>query len=542
MENEENKKNEENANVGATGQNKTTGETRRPAKRRSAIVVAAVLLVVAAGVWAVGRTPSLPKNCETVDRFPAIYPDYEGTTIPPNVAPLNFYVEEDGERYITNVYSKNGAKIVVSGRSARFPLKKWRKLLEANIGETLAFDVYVRKDGKWSRFRSVENEISADRIDPWLAYRLIEPGYEYGHRISLQQRNLETFEESDFFNNRALATSPCVNCHSFQNRETNRFLFHYRRADAPDKGGTILVENGVATKVSAKLEDAGISCSYPAWRPTGDLVAFSTNQTRQIFHLTSTQKIEVFDLLSDLALFDAKNNELRRLTATNDIFETFPSWAPDGSALYYCAAKVETKTAESDTKGRENELPKRIDEICYDIMRMSFDEKTRTFGEPETVVAASARGRSALHPRVSPDGTTLVWTEAASGTFPIWRPEADLFAKNLATGEERALTNANGENADSYHSWDSSGRWMVFSSRREDGLYTRLYFAHFDENGRETKPFALPQRDPLRNRRHFKSYNVPELITERIKISPRTLIDAAASETAKTKNAPLKND
>ncbi len=537
MENEKNRESGENVETTALKQNRDGGEEgRQPAKRRNALVVAAILGVVAIGFWTANRAPSLPKAFETVDKLPVIYPDYVGTTIPPNVAPLNFYVEEEGDRYLTNVYSKNGAKIVVSGRSARFPLKKWRKLLEANVGETLIFDVYVQKDGKWTRYQSAENKISPDRIDPWLAYRLIEPGYEYGHRISLRQRNIETFEENDFFNNRALATSPCVNCHSFQNRETDRFLFHYRRVDAPSEGGTILVDGKKATKVSAKLEDAGISCSYPAWRPTGDLVAFSTNQTRQIFHLTSTQKIEVFDLMSDLAIYDAKKDELRRLTATNDVFETFPSWSPDGAALYYCAANLTPEAAESDVKGRENELPTQIDKFRYNIMRMSFDEKTGTFGAPETAVDAAARGRSASHPRVSPDGKFLVWTEAASGTFPIWRPEADLFIKNLATGEERAWTEANGENSDSYHSWCSNGRWMAFSSRREDGLYTRVYFTHVDADGQATKPFVLPQKEPTRNRRHFKSYNVPELITEPIEIDIKTLTDAAASETNPTKN------
>ena len=512
-------------------------EAGKGARRRNAIVGAAILVVVALGVgrWATG-TPSLPKTFEDAGKLPAIYPDYVGTTLPPNIAPLNFRVEEEGERYLTSVYSKNGAKIVVEGQNAQFPLKKWRALLEANIGETLVFDVYVQKGGKWSRYQSVENKIAPDRVDPYLSYRLIEPGYEFGHRIVLRQRNIETFEENDFFNNRAHAVSPCVNCHSFQNRGTDRFLFHYRRLNEPGKGGTILVEEGKARKVSAKLEEAGISCSYPAWRPTGDLVAFSTNQTRQIFHLTSTQKIEVFDLMSDLAIFDFKKNELRRLTETNDVFETFPSWSPDGSALYYCAAKLEPKTAESDVKGRENELPKRIDEFHYNVMRMTFDEKTGTFGAPETVIDAAARDRSASHPRVSPDGKFLVWTEASSGTFPIWRPEADLFVKNLATGEERAWAEANGENSDSYHSWSSNGRWMAFASRREDGQYTRVYFAYVDEDGQATKPFVLPQKDPTRNRRHFKSYNVPELITEPIEIDIKTLTDAAVSETIPTKN------
>ncbi|MBQ8363734.1 MAG: PD40 domain-containing protein, partial [Thermoguttaceae bacterium] len=392
---------EENAGASRKGEKGT--------RRRIAILVAAILAVVALGVgrWATG-TPSLPKTFEDAGKLPVIYPDYVGTTLPPNIAPLNFRVEEEGERYLTSVYSKNGAKIIVEGQNAQFPLKKWRALLEANIGETLVFDVYVQKEGKWRRYQSVENAIAPDRVDPYLAYRLIEPGYEFGHRISLWQRNVETFKENDFFNNRAHAVSPCVNCHSFQDRKTDRFLFHYRRLNEPGKGGTIVVEDGKARKVAAKLEEAGISCSYPAWRPTGDLVAFSANQTRQIFHLTSTQKIEVFDLMSDLTIYDAKKNELRRLTATNDVFETFPSWSPDGSALYYCSANFKPKAAESDVKGRENELPKRIDEFRYNIMRMSFDEKTGTFGAPETVVDAATRGRSASHPRISPDGKFLV--------------------------------------------------------------------------------------------------------------------------------------
>ncbi|MBR5243927.1 MAG: hypothetical protein IKW13_06815, partial [Thermoguttaceae bacterium] len=265
MENKKDGQRGENAETTALGQNRNGVEKeRRSSKRRKALIVAAILGGVAIGFWGANRASSLPATFETVDKLPAIYPDYVGTTLPANVAPLNFYVEEEGDRYLTSVASKNGAKIVVSGRSAQFPLKKWRKLLEANVGETLVFDVYVQKSGKWTRYQRVENEISSDRVDPWLAYRLIEPGYEYGHRISLRQRNIETFEENDFFNNRALATSPCVNCHSFQNRETDRFLFHYRRVDSPPKGGTILVDGKKATKVSAKLEDAGISCSYPA--------------------------------------------------------------------------------------------------------------------------------------------------------------------------------------------------------------------------------------------------------------------------------------
>ena len=160
----------------------------------------------------------------------------------------------------------------------------------------------------------------------------------------------------------------------------------------------------------------------------------------------------------------------------------------------------------------------------------------RIRGKNRAVPGQRSLRASRLHPRISPDGKFLVWTEAASGTFPIWRPEADLFVKDLTTGEERAWTEANGENSDSYHSWSSNGRWMAFASRREDGLYTRVYFTYVDADGRATKPFVLPQKDPTRNRRHFKSYNVPELITEPIEIDIKTLTDAAVSETIPTKN------
>ena len=68
------------------------------------------------------------------------------------------------------------------------------------------------------------------------------------------------------------------------------------------------------------------------------------------------------------------------------------------------------------------------------------------------------------------------------------------------------------EEADSYHSWSSEGRWIVFGSRRLDGRYTRLYIAYLDEEGNPDKPFLLPQEDPRYNLWRLKSYNVPEFI------------------------------
>lgn len=495
-----------------------------------AALIAATLLFSGCGT-------GIPKTFEEVDSLPSIYPDYVGTTLPVNIAPANFRILEEGNAFAVCVTTGKGKTLKLAGPDIKFSERQWRKAIADSVGEKLSYDVFVKRDGKWMKFKTFENEVSPDPIDAWVAYRLIEPGYEFGHRICLAQRSLETFKEEVFADNRATSTSPCVNCHSFQDRKTDRFLFHFRQnGNDTIQGGTILVDGKKVRKVTGKFEAADASCSYPAWRPTGDLVAFSVNQTRQSFHSLSTQKIEVFDFASDLVLFDFVKNEIVPVLTTKDDFETFPSWSPDGKTLYYCCAHVEFNGPLGPEGDRSDEAGQRTDDFHYDIMKMDFDEATRTFGEPQLVVDAGSNDKSALFPRVSPDGNRLVYTLVKSGTFSIWRPEADLYIKDLRTGEERRWEEVDSNDTESYHTWSSSGKWMVFSSRREDGQYTRLYFTHIDENGRATKPFVLPQKDPRHNWNRFKSYNVPELIVEPIDVDQRAVVDAMNADSIPTTN------
>ena len=72
--------------------------------------------------------------------------------------------------------------------------------------------------------------------------------------------------------------------------------------------------------------------------------------------------------------------------------------------------------------------------------------------------------------------------------------------------------------ADSYHSWSSDGRWVMFGSRRLDGRYTRLYIAHFDADGKPHKPFLLPQRNPKAYYdAQMYAYNIPEFIDDKVR-------------------------
>lgn len=95
--------------------------------------------------------------------------------------------------------------------------------------------------------------------------------------------------------------------------------------------------------------------------------------------------------------------------------------------------------------------------------------------------------------------------------------------KDLQTDSCYALTDANSPDVDSFHSWSTNGRWFVFSSRRMDGNYTRPFIAYFDKQGKAHKAFVIPQEDPEWNVLLLKSYNVPELSRDAVRISMQEL-------------------
>ncbi len=47
-----------------------------------------------------------------------IHPDYSGIIIPPNIAPLNFRVEETAHRYYVIIHGDNGEDIIIYSRKA----------------------------------------------------------------------------------------------------------------------------------------------------------------------------------------------------------------------------------------------------------------------------------------------------------------------------------------------------------------------------------------------------------------------------------------
>jgi hypothetical protein len=455
------------------------------------------------------------------EQVPKMEPDYSEVTIPPNIAPLNFTVKETGSAYFVKFSAAAGPEIEVSSKSGKIliPEKKWKKLLKGNAGKEYTIEVFSKdEEGKWLKFKNVNNKIAIEPVDPYLYYRLLYPGYESWAELSINRRNLESFKAQSLIENSAVEEN-CVNCHSFNNGKTDDFLFHMRGS----MGGTYFYSKGDFKKINLKTNEMKNGAVYPRWHPSGKFVAFSSNKIIQQFHAADNKKVEVSDLESSLVLYDIDKNEIMNIELTDKekFMDTFPEWSPDGKFLYFCRAP---------------QIGENYDykQIKYNLFRVSFDIETRSFGEAELVFDASLMNKSVSLPRISPDGKFLVFTLFDYGTFSIWHKEADLYSIDLENFKVTRL-DLNSDYADSYHSWSSNGKWLVFSSKRGDGLTARPYISYINDNGVSNKPFVLPQKDPEFYQGFLKSFNIPEFSTEKINLNPGKIRKLAKTEAIQAK-------
>ena len=71
-----------------------------------------------------------------------------------------------------------------------------------------------------------------------------------------------------------------------------------------------------------------------------------------------------------------------------------------------------------------------------------------------------------------------------------------------------------------------------------DGLFTRPFFSYLDDMGKASKPFVLPQEDPMFYANFLKNYNIPELITGKVTVSPQAIRDKVLEDAVQTKLDP----
>lgn len=447
---------------------------------------------------------------------PRMDPDYSNTTIPCNIAPLNFAVKEEGNAFLLSIETPEGKDLKLHSRKGgfRFPVTKWKRILAANRDTCIQFNLFVKNGKSWKVYNPIKVRISSDSISPYIVYRTIDPGNILWSRMGIYQRCLENFREIPIMIN-TISQHNCMNCHSFADYDPERMSLHMRKTFP----GTVISRNGKLSFLDTKTKYTMSGGVYPSWHPSGKYIAYSVNLIHQQF-FAQTDKYEVVqDRASDIVLLDVEKEMITTCAALSTRrLENIPSWSPDGRYLYYISGNG------FDSSDYRN--------IRYDLLRIPFDISTGAWGNADTLLTTRETGRSISFPCVSPDGRHLLFCMADYGYFTIFNRESDIYCMDLDSKEYVRLP-VNSPFVESYPVWSENGKWIMFVSKREDHMLSRPWFCHVNPDGSTDNPFVLPQKDPGFYDDYVLNFNRPEFVRARVEISPRQIRDLITKDPAR---------
>jgi len=480
---------------------------------RLALLIAAVAGTTLAVVSSAGEVPLDPPA-------PRIRPDYSELIIPPNIAPLNFQIQEPGSAYRVRLEADTGTPVEITTRSPiiQFPEKPWSQLLASNAGQSLRLKIWTQgTDAQWKRFQTITNRIAVETIDPVLIYRKIHPAHNTWSTMGLYQRRLQTFEETPFLENRRF-NGDCCHCHALRNNDPNTATILIR--SHPLGNQLLVINNGTVEGIRGLV-------GFSAWHPKAPMVASQFSKPQLLLHSAKLNDMrDIAESESWLGYFQLDSGSVKKIPAAdNRKLVGSPAWSPDGTYLYYCCAVNPLAVA-------TNTLKTTYDQIKYDLMRIPYDVAKDRWGTPELVLSARTLGLSIAQPRLSPDGRWLFFCGTAYGCWPTYDPDSDLYAIDLRTGGNgtefawRKLDEINSPECESWLSWSSNSRWVVFSTKRMSPLFSRPHLAYVGADGRCGKPFVLPQRDPTFYDSQLLTYTIPTLATGPVPVSQAALVRA----------------
>lgn len=444
-----------------------------------------------------------PTDVTTIDAMPGIFPDYNGVTIPADIAPMNFAMDDDNAEWMDVVVKgSKGGEVHVNGEYVDFDMDEWHELLAANVGGDLTFSVCALISGRWTQYRDFQMHVSQYAIEDFgITYRRIAPGYEVGGFIGIYQRDLHSFDEYAILEESAVP-GQCMNCHTANRGSAEQYLIHVRG----EKGGTYIAHGDDNAWYTTKTDSTKANFGYSYWHPSGDYIATSVNSIHQSFFVDKEHRIEVYDTMSDALVYDVRTKELLLcpLLQTAD-WETYPVFSADGKTIYYCTSPP-------------CNMPAEYDKAKYSLCKIAFNPADGTYGQSvDTLLNAIEMDKSFTFPRPSYDGKWLMYNVSDFGNFPVNHKEADLWIMDLATGKTHPLDTVNSDDAEAFHNWSTNSHWFVFSSRRDDGMYNLAYLSSIDAKGNATKPFLLPQRNPRRYyRESLDSFNCPDFTKDKV--------------------------
>ena len=273
-----------------------------------------VVLSISLPVYNPLSKKAAPESCIPIDRPARINPDYCGVVCPPNIAPLNFVIKEEGKEYFVKIYSDKGKPIEIYCKNAKviIPQKSWHKLLETNRDGKLYFEIFARNtEGQWNSFGRIENKIADEDIDNFAMYRKMHPMHTlYYGNMGLYQRDLRNYSEKVILDRNYLGKGGCLNCHSFCGNNPDNMTIGIRSRDYGIS--TLSVKDGTVSKIDTKF-------GYSSWHPSGKLVTYSVNNLPMFFHSARSEVRDTVDLDSYMAycLVDSPAVETARSLTKN---------------------------------------------------------------------------------------------------------------------------------------------------------------------------------------------------------------------------------
>jgi Flp pilus assembly protein TadD len=507
-----------------------------PRGRRFVVAAAVILVALAVGLFIAGwdRVASTPEvvaaapaaAAATDARLRITYP-LEGTLFPPeSVAPTFVWEDETGtaDRWSVVVRDDTGRDLLRDAVDAprwRPSEESWRQIKQQSAerdAEVVVAGVSRTAPSTVGSSARVHIRTSKDKVGDSLFYREVPLPFltavqdpsrirwrfgtidaESGPRIVLQ--NLPV----------------CGNCHSFADNASALGLdVDYGNdkgayAILPVSKHMVMDDAKIITWADYRRADGELTFGLLSRvSPTGRYV-ISTVKDRSVFVAMPDLMISqlFFPIKGILVVYDRETKTFSPLPGADDpqYVQTNAVWSPDGKEIVFAKAKVhraERLDQQNSALVDEKDVPEFTVEkqpFRYDLYRIPFNDGKG--GTPEPLQGASDDGMSNFFPKYSPDGKWIVFCKAKS--YMLLQPDSELYIIPAAGGVARRLR-YNTARMNSWHSWSSNSRWLVFSSK-VNGPYTQLFLTHIDENGNDSPPVLLERfTSPDR------AANIPEFV------------------------------
>jgi len=235
-----------------------------------------------------------------------------------------------------------------------------------------------------------------------------------------------------------------------------------------------------------------------------------------------------FPVQGILAVYDSVAKTFSSLPGADDsaFVQSNPVWSPDGKSIVFARNRAHQLKNLRD-KQKALLTPEECNEFVdghtlfkFDLYRIPFAGGKGGLAEP--LAGASGNGMSNYFARFSPDGRWIVFCQ--SNSFMLLQPDSKLTILPATGGEARRLR-SNTARMNSWHSWSSNSRWLVFASKA-NSPYTQLFVTHIDENGIDA-PAVLLEHLAVPDR----AANIPEFVAAPpdalVRINPRFVDDVS---------------